>query len=143
MVAADVNSEESLTRAFEGATAIFVLTSYWESLITLGRDGAGEEEKEQQLNMARAAARLPTLRHYVISSLPPASKISGGKLKVPHFDYKQVAYEWMEDNLPELVAKTTRIWMGWYSSNMAYFPNMKMIPVVRLFSQTHTGTGTR
>ena len=132
----------SLTKAFKGATAIFAITAYWESIITLGRDGAGKEETQQQLNLARAAAATPTLKHYVISSLPPAGKVSGGKLKVPHFDYKQMGFEWIETNLPELAAKTTILWVGWYSSNMANFPNSRMIPIVsRVFLELEPQAG--
>lgn len=97
-----------------------------------GREAAGEIEKQQALNIARAAAKIPTLEHYVMSSLPPAGKVSGGKLEVPHMDYKGAAYEWISENLPELAAKTTRLWLGWYTTNLAYFPMMKFIPIVSL-----------
>ena len=129
-MAANVNDEGSLAHAFAGATAIFAITAYWESIMTLGRDGAGEEEVQQQKNMARAAASTPTLKHYVLSSLPPCSKMSSGKYEVPHFDYKEVALDWMKEGLPELVAKTTLFWPGFYASNFAFFPVLKMVPVV-------------
>ena len=74
---------------------------------------------------------MPTLKHFIQSSLPPARKLSNGKFVVPHFDAKQTALEWTEAHAPELVAKTTTLWMGWYSSNMKNFPNQRAIPVVR------------
>ncbi|WKT54460.1 hypothetical protein QSH57_005044 [Fusarium oxysporum f. sp. vasinfectum] len=64
-----------------------------------------------------------------MSSLPPASVVSGGALKVPHFDYKHAAYQWIETNRPDLALRTTQIWAGWYPTNMAYNPMAKMIPV--------------
>lgn len=82
------------------------------------------------MNIARAASKTPTIEHFIMSTLPPAGQVSGGKLKVPHMDYKHAAYEWLKANLPDLAKKTTRLWLGWYPSNLAYFPLMKFIPVV-------------
>lgn len=92
-----------------------------------GREAAGEEEKQQQINIAKAAAQTPGLKHYILSSLPPASLSSNGKLPVPHFDYKHVAFQWIEEHAPELAAKTTRVWLGWYPSNMAFNAMMKFV----------------
>ncbi|KAJ0284022.1 hypothetical protein CBS470a_007068 [Colletotrichum nupharicola] len=131
VVTADVNDESSLVKAFEGAAAAFVVTTYWESVPTLGRDGAGLEELEQLKNLARAASQSTTLNHYVISSLPHADKASNGRLKVPHLDYKQQAIDWMIENTPELWSKTTEFWLGWYTSNLAFLPTMRFTPIVR------------
>ncbi len=79
----------------------------------MGRTGAGEEEEQQNKNIFTAASKVPTLQHLVLSSLPPADKISGGKLPVPHFDYKEKAREWAERHTPDLLAKTTLYWPGW------------------------------
>jgi uncharacterized protein YbjT (DUF2867 family) len=132
VVAADLNSEESLVKAFEGAYAIFAVTPYWESIWTLGRHGAGEEEVEQQKAIAKAANSTSTLKHYLLSTLPPCNKISKGKHEVPHFDYKEKAFDWMRENTPELVAKTTRLWPGWYGNNIINFPVFSFfkVPVV-------------
>lgn len=130
VVTADVNDESSLVKAFEGAAAAFVVTTYWESVPTLGRDGAGLEELEQLKNLARAASQSTTLNHYVMSSLPPADKASNGRLKVPHLDYKQQAIDWMIENTPELWSKTTEFWPGWYTSNLAFLPTMRFTPIV-------------
>ncbi|GKT64330.1 HSCARG dehydrogenase [Colletotrichum tofieldiae] len=128
VVLADVNDEDSLVKAFEGVTAIFAVTVYWDSIANLGRDGAGEEEVQQLKNIANAASQIRTLKHFVLSALPPADKVSGGKLKVPHFDYKQKAVDWIVQNTPELWSKTTEFWPGWYTSNLAYLPFMKFMP---------------
>ncbi|KFZ16051.1 hypothetical protein V501_02430 [Pseudogymnoascus sp. VKM F-4519 (FW-2642)] len=139
VVAADANDESSLVKAFavsvppdrdrpipwlptkylqQGASAVFSLTNYWESLFQLGRDGAGLQEQKQQTNIANAAAKTPTLKHYVFSTLPPAGKVSGGQLKVPHFDYKAAVEDYIRETLPELASKTTYLWVGWYASNL-------------------------
>ncbi|GJC81641.1 nmrA-like family domain-containing protein 1 [Colletotrichum liriopes] len=129
VVAANIEDEESLVRAFDGASAIFATTAFWDTFPKVGLEGASHEEAEQQKKIARSAAKISTLKHFVISSLPPANEVSNGKLSVLHFDSKHVAYKWMEKNLPELTAKTTRLWLGWYSSNMADYPLIKVTPI--------------
>ncbi|KAM5355121.1 hypothetical protein ACJ41O_001767 [Fusarium nematophilum] len=76
MVQADVNDHPSLLRAFKDTTAIFAVTTFWEFIPSLGRGGAGDAEVQQFINLAEAAASAPTLRHYVVSTLPPASRLS-------------------------------------------------------------------
>ncbi|KAM0424471.1 hypothetical protein ACHAPT_010395 [Fusarium lateritium] len=130
VVAADANDEASLVEAFKGTTAVFSLSNYdWGVVIKEGRDAAGEVEKQQLINIAKAAAQVPGLKHYVMSTLPPASLSSSGKLPVPHFDYKHAAYQWVEENLPELAAKTTRVWLGFYASNIGLSPMTKFVPL--------------
>ncbi|KAF4819927.1 NmrA-like family domain-containing protein 1 [Colletotrichum tropicale] len=130
VVSADASDEASLERAFQGAHALYAFTNYdWNEAFRSGRNAAGDIERQQALNIARAAAKITTLEHYIMSSLPPAGKVSGEKLNVPHMDYKGAAFDWIKDNLPELAMKTTRLWLGWYASNLAYFPMMKFIPV--------------
>ncbi|KAI8715909.1 NmrA domain-containing protein [Fusarium sp. LHS14.1] len=128
VVAADANDEASLHEAFRGTTAVFALTNYdWGVVMKKGREAAGEEEKQQQINIAKAAAQTPGLKHYIMSSLPAASLSSNGKLPVPHFDYKHAAFQWIEEHAPELAAKTTRVWLGWYPSNMVFNAMMKFV----------------
>jgi hypothetical protein len=101
--------------------------------MALGRDGAGEEELQQLKNLASAAQKTTTLTHYIMSNLPPADKLSGGKLKVPHCDYPQKAVDWMKEATPELYAKTSQIWPGWYPTNLAFLPMCKFVEMVREF----------
>ncbi|KAL6407492.1 hscarg dehydrogenase [Ilyonectria robusta] len=129
MVYGDVNDESSLLRAFEGATAIFAVTTFWEFIHTLGVEGAGEAEVSQFINLAKAAAATPTLRHYVLSTLPSTSRISAGQYPVPHFDFKQKGVDWIVANTPDLWAKTTEFWAGAYASNLAELPLLKFIEI--------------
>ncbi|OIW23036.1 NAD(P)-binding protein [Coniochaeta ligniaria NRRL 30616] len=130
VVAADVNDEASLEKAFEGAEGIFAVTAYWPSIPALGRDGAGEEEVQQFKNIASAADKTPALKHLVLSTLPNCSKVSGGRFKVPHYDYKQQGVEWIKANRPGLWAKTSEFWPGWYTSNLVRVPRiLGFIPV--------------
>ncbi|KAF3763954.1 NAD(P)-binding protein [Cryphonectria parasitica EP155] len=129
VVAADVNDEASLVNAFKGIDAIFAVTTYWESVLSLGRDGAGEEELQQLKNVANAAQKTPTLSHFIVSSLPPAEKSSGGQFPVPHLDYKAKAVDWIKEALPELYSKTSQIWPGWYPTNLATLPMVRFLEI--------------
>lgn len=58
VVRADVNDPTTLGPALAGAEALFVVTAYWPSIATLGRDDAGDEEVAQFRAVAEAAAQL-------------------------------------------------------------------------------------
>ncbi|KAK3941704.1 NAD(P)-binding protein [Diplogelasinospora grovesii] len=129
VVAGDMNDAESMKHVFKGAEAAFVVTAFWPSIMSLGITGAGDEELQQLKNLALAAQSTPTLKHYVLSTLPACEVMSGGKFKVPHFDYKQRAVAWMKEHTPDLWAKTTEFWPGWYTSNLANFATMKFFEI--------------
>ncbi|KAK8151142.1 hypothetical protein IWX90DRAFT_96561 [Phyllosticta citrichinensis] len=130
IVVADYDDEKSVKKAFEGAQAIFALTNWWEYLRRGHKQEAcGEIEERQGMTLARAAAEIPTLEHYIWSTLPAAKEITGGKHPVPHFDYKAVVDRRIRDELPALAAKTTSLFFGFYPSNFAYFPMLKPMPV--------------
>ncbi|KAK7976610.1 hypothetical protein PG989_015073 [Apiospora arundinis] len=128
VVHADVNDAATLGPALAGADALFVVTAYWPSLPTLGRDGAGAEEVAQFRAVADAAARTPTLRHVVLSTLPACSQMSAGRFPVPHYDYKQQAVDWIRATHPALWARTTEFWPGWYTSNLATLMRPMAVP---------------
>lgn len=95
LVQADLDDKASLKTAFRGAHAIFTVTDFFEpflanvaALAPKGDRAAGEFaaaiEVRRGKNMADAAAELlaehnSTLERYIWSTLPPVSKISGGK----------------------------------------------------------------
>jgi hypothetical protein len=98
----------------QGCEAAFCLTNYWEHLMGgLGPHEAGEREANQAYNVAVAASKTPTLKHYLFSTLPYASKLTNGERPVPHMDHKAGVDERIRSELPELAAKTTFVWMGW------------------------------
>ncbi|KAF2640724.1 NAD(P)-binding protein [Massarina eburnea CBS 473.64] len=126
VVSANFDDEASLSKAFEGAHAIFAVTNFWEHLFTgKSRDESGVLEAKQALNLARAASKSSTLEHYIWSTLPNAKKITGGKVPCPHFDYKAEVDDKIRSELPELAKKTTFLFFGYYPSNMAFFPMCK------------------
>ncbi|KAI4600091.1 hypothetical protein KJ359_001193 [Pestalotiopsis sp. 9143b] len=113
VVRADFDDEASLVKAFE----------YLFSGKT--QDEAGAIEEEQGMKLARAAAQTSTLETYIWSSLPSAKTITGGKLTVPHMDYKANVDVRIKADMPQLAAKTTYLLFGYYPANMAFLPMMK------------------
>jgi NmrA-like family len=115
VVEVDLDSPPSLAAAFASASAIFAVTTMY--------DGDMEREVRQGQNIADAAAAVgETLEHFIWSTLPSASTISGGKVQVPHMDGKARVDEYILACLPELARKTTFYWGGFYAENVAY-PN--------------------
>lgn len=135
VVRADFEDEESLVRAFEGAAAVFAVTNWWESLFS-GKSQweAGEIEERHGMNLARAAARTPTLEHYLWSTQPSSKLRFPGELETPHMDYKAKVDERIKAELPDLARKTTYLYFGYYPQNMAYFPLLKPFKMVSSFS---------
>ncbi|PTB48729.1 hypothetical protein M431DRAFT_500926 [Trichoderma harzianum CBS 226.95] len=92
VVRADVNDYASLVSAFAGSHFIFGVTNFFELFATSeDADKAMDTEIQQGKNLANAAEATPTLEHYVWSNLPGASVKSGGKIKVPHYDSKDIS----------------------------------------------------
>lgn len=122
-VSADLNDEASLTKAFQGATAIFAVTDFSEPFrhVPGGPDHARDTEYRQGVNMARAALQTPTLEHLIWSTLPNSDKLSDGKFVIPHFMGKCGVDDFIRSQ-PELLAKTTFLWLPYFSSNFFYAP---------------------
>lgn len=137
LVAADQDDVESLTKAFTGAHAIFAMTDYWAPLsdpklrATAAERGITAEqqcanlETQRGKNMAVAAAApevQKTLERFVYSSLPDATRLSGGKYtKVWHFDSKAAIEDFVRHD-PAMVSaglshKSSFIHVGVYVDN--------------------------
>ncbi|EMC99780.1 hypothetical protein BAUCODRAFT_30183 [Baudoinia panamericana UAMH 10762] len=115
---ADFDDVASLTKAFKGANAVFGLTQFWDYILQLGQKGAGEKEYQQMLNIATAAQHTEGLEHFILHSLPAGEKVTDGKAFCAHTDYKDHAVDEMKKSMPELMKKTTFLWMGFFSSNL-------------------------
>lgn len=121
VVRADLDDEESLKEAFEGAYAAFLLTNYWEHL-------SADRELEQAGNLARAAAAAG-VSHAIWSTLEDtresvpldddALPTVAGRYKVPHFDAKGEADAlFAEAGVPTTFLRTTFFWEDFTS----FFP---------------------
>jgi hypothetical protein len=103
----------------QGSTAIFAVTDFFEPFAASGPEKAAEVETVQGINLAKAASQVPTLQHYIWSTLPNAKRISNGKHLVPHFHAKNTVDDYIKSD-PGLLAKTTFLWVTFYASNYQY-----------------------
>ena len=119
VVAGDVDSQESLERAFEGAHGAYCVTFYWAHF-------SPEKEFAEAGNMA-LAAKQAGVRHVIWSTLEDTRQwvpltddrmpTLMGKYKVPHFDSKgQANHLFMDAGVP-----TTNLLTSFYWDNFIYF----------------------
>jgi uncharacterized protein YbjT (DUF2867 family) len=119
VVAADLDDEKSLDRAFAGAYGAFCITNFWEH-------NSAEKELAQATNMAKAA-KAAGLQHVVWSTLEDTRRwvplsdnrlpTLHGKYKVPHFDAKGEA----DDVFRREGVPTTFLLTAFYWDNFIYF----------------------
>ena len=93
----------------------------------MGKDAhqSRDIEVEQGIKIAAAASKVSSLKHYIWSSLPGGEKTSNGKFPVPHCDSKAIIDEHIHSKMPDLAKKTTFLWVGFYGTNLVYFPLCK------------------
>jgi uncharacterized protein YbjT (DUF2867 family) len=119
VVAADVDEEESLKKAFEGAYGAYCVTFFWAHF-------SPEKEIAQVASMARAA-KAAGLRHVIWSTLEDTRRwvpldddrmpTLMEKYKVPHFDAKGEANRlFAEQGVP-----TTLLHTSFYWDNLIHF----------------------
>jgi uncharacterized protein YbjT (DUF2867 family) len=119
VVQADVDDEESLVRAFDGAHGAFCVTFFWDHY-------SPETEMSEAGNMARAAKRAG-VKHVIWSTLEDTRRflpisddrmpVLQEKYNVPHFDGKGEAnYLFTDAGVP-----TTFLQTAFYWENMIYF----------------------
>jgi uncharacterized protein YbjT (DUF2867 family) len=121
VVAADVDDEDSLKRAFEGAHGAFCVTFFW-----------GHFSPEKELAEAGAMARAAKgagLQHVIWSTLEDTRLLVPlgddrmptlqGKYKVPHFDAKGEANHLFTDaSVPTTFLRTSFYWENFISFGM-------------------------
>jgi uncharacterized protein YbjT (DUF2867 family) len=119
VVAGDVDEEDSLKRAFEGAHGVYCVTFYWAHF-------SPEREMAEAAAMARAA-KAAGVRHVIWSTLEDTRRwvpLSDdrmptlmGKYKVPHFDAKGESDRYfLESGVPATLLLTSFYW-----DNFIYF----------------------
>jgi uncharacterized protein YbjT (DUF2867 family) len=118
VVAADLDDQASVERAFRGAYAAFCVTNFWEHF-------SPEREYTQAVAMAKAA-KAAGVKHVIWSTLEdtrrwvplsdPRMPTLMGKYKVPHFDAKGEA-----DKVFVELAPTTCLLTSFYWENFIYF----------------------
>ncbi|KAF5238903.1 hypothetical protein FANTH_10146 [Fusarium anthophilum] len=139
VVEADLGIPETLDSAFKGANAIFVVSNYMQILMHLmARDklphgqspeaSASAHETQYLYNAIDAAATIPTLERFILSSLPNISKWSGGKYThVLHWDSKAAAADYVVQRHPALWNKTCIIEPGFFLQSFIEYPLFKPV----------------
>lgn len=134
VIHADIDKPETLSAAFEGATAIFAVSDFWgfygdPANKNKAKPGqplnawAGEFETQQLKNVIDAVAKVPTLERFILSSLSNATKWSKGKYThVYHFDSKANAEDYGREKYPDLWEKTSIFQPGLFLSNYVVNP---------------------
>ncbi|KAJ3528234.1 hypothetical protein NM208_g5202 [Fusarium decemcellulare] len=132
LVQAELEDIDSLTKAFQGAHAIFVNTDFWipyQAALKAGHDSHTSEKRgydsevQNAKNAAIAASKTPGLEKYIYSALGPMAEASGGKYPhCHHWETKAAAVKFIERELPELNKKTSYIYLGAYSTNPLLYP---------------------
>lgn len=130
VVAGDFDDTQSLEAAFSGASIIFSVTDFLQSILnpSLREKAAAagvstgfyirDYETQQNRNIIDAAAKVSTLKRFIYSSLPYANKLSGGKYEhVYYLDSKAAAEEYGKGTYPELWEKTSVLYAGFYLEN--------------------------
>ncbi|MEJ8646382.1 NmrA/HSCARG family protein [Streptomyces sp. MS1.HAVA.3] len=113
VVRADLDDEDSLVAAFEGAYGAFLVTNFWEDM-----DAA--HEKAQAAALSRAASHAG-VQHAIWSTLEDTRECIPldddrmptlqGSYKVPHFDGKAEADQYFtDDGVPTTFLRTTFFW---------------------------------
>ncbi|KAL4881282.1 hypothetical protein BJY04DRAFT_207663 [Aspergillus karnatakaensis] len=141
VVAGNYDDPLSLNAAFRGASAIFSVTDYMPPFLdpsqrekaAVSGQNIGELcrdiEAQKTRNIFDAAAKVSTLERLVLSTLPNASKISGGKYAhVYQYDGKAIGAEYGRCTYPDLWAKTSVFYAGFYLENWLGAPGAILRP---------------
>lgn len=133
MVAGNADDQASLEKAFEGAHVIFAISDYYANFFHLGHEKSMAIETQQGINMAKAAAKIPTLERYLWSTLIPSSKLSKGNVIVPHFEGKALVDDYIRTD-KSLLAKTTFCYFTIFATNLTAYTCFKPVYWVRSYS---------
>lgn len=119
VVTADLDNVESLRKAFDGAYGVYGVTNFWEHF-------SPEREMTQAKNLAQAA-KDADIKHFVWSTLDDTRNFVPiesdqmptlmGKYKVPHYDAKGEADQFLKD----LSVPTTFLLTSFYWDNFVRF----------------------
>jgi uncharacterized protein YbjT (DUF2867 family) len=121
VVAADLDNEESVRKAFAGAYGAYCVTFFWAHF-------SPEKEQAHAATMARAA-KAAGLQHVIWSTLEDTRKwiplsdnrmpTLQGKYKVPHFDAKgEIDHVFTDNGVPTTFLLTSFYWDNMYMFGM-------------------------
>jgi hypothetical protein len=141
VVTGNFDDPQSLDAAFSGASVIFSVTDFLQSMLnpSLHEKAAAagistgfyirDYEAQQNRHIIDAAAKVSTLERFIYSSLPYANKLSGGKYEhVYYYDSKAAAEEYGKATYPELWEKTSVFYAGFYLENYVWEAKVLFAP---------------
>ncbi|KAI3324909.1 hypothetical protein HD806DRAFT_553143 [Xylariaceae sp. AK1471] len=136
VVEADLDDLESLKAAFAGSYAVYGVTGVIGNLLA-DNDLATAEKIEETWgkNIVKAAAETVGLQHFIWSTLPNASEISGGRYHLSNFVAKNKIDDYIRANA-DLAAKTTFLIIAQYHSNYSYGP-LSIYPIPSANAYVH------
>lgn len=115
VVKGDFDNASSIAAAFKGANIIFAITNFWDKY-------SYEVEVKQGKLINKLAAAVPTLEHYIFSSLADGRELAGGRFQniLPYNAKREI----LEDlkTYEALWAKTTELWEAFYWQNWLKYP---------------------
>lgn len=141
VVQANLDDTLTLLKAFDGAQVVFAVSDFWgiyadptyRSKAKAGQlfsEWSGQHELQQLKNSVDAAAKTSSLEHFIISSLPDATRESGGKYThIYHFDSKADAEKYGKDEYPDLWAKTSVYIPAFFLTNFTQNPILTPVKV--------------
>jgi nucleoside-diphosphate-sugar epimerase len=141
VVQANLDDTPTLLKAFEGAQVVFAVSDFWgiyadptyRSKAKADQPfnkWSGHHELQQLKNSIDAAAKTSSLERFIISSLPNATRESGGKYThIYHFDSKADAEKYGKDKYPDLWAKTSVYIPAFFLTNFTQYPILKPVKV--------------
>ena len=114
VVKCDLDNEEEIKEALNGAYGVFLVTNFWEHF---------DANKEvDQVKRVADIAKESGVKHLVFSTLEDTSSIDApivkDGFKTPHFDGKALASKYLKENAVELV---TDFYTSFYYENFIYF----------------------
>ncbi|KAF4976371.1 hypothetical protein FZEAL_6947 [Fusarium zealandicum] len=139
VVQADIDTPATLSKAFQGADAIFAVSDFWglygdpankdkPKPGQLLNEWACEHETQQLKNIIDEVAKVPNLERFILSSLPDPAKWSKGTYThVYHFNSKANAAEYGRETYPDLWKKTSIYLAGLFLSNYILSPMLQPV----------------
>jgi hypothetical protein len=111
VVVGDYDDPATLSRAFSRAHAVFCNTNFWEHMSV-------DNEIQQGLAAAKAAAREPSIKNFIYSYLADSRTLFEGKYQdnLP-YNAKSITLERIEAQFPELYKITTKLTIAFYYDN--------------------------
>ncbi len=111
VVEGNLDDKDSLVKAMKNCYGVFGVTNFWEHF---------DKEAQHGRNLTDAVKE-SSIEHFVLSTLPPVNKISGGELSSPHFDIKAE----FEDYAKSLNLNITFTHIAFYYDNFINFFPLK------------------